>query len=187
MEQQRMVWTEHGQIVYTLTRKKIKNLNLRIGDGGMVALSIPARCTLAQADNFISAKSGWITSHLCKFEEKAELLPELSREACIALLNLAVDHVYPLVAPLGIERPQLKVRKMCSQWGNCHWTQGYITLNTALHRCPEHLRSYVALHELVHFLHHDHGPGFYAVMDALMPDWKCRREELKRFTWAIKK
>lgn len=55
---------------------------------------------------------------------------------------------------------------MRSQWGNCHYQQGYITLNTALARCPEPLRDYVALHELVHFLHHDHGTGFYAAMDA---------------------
>lgn len=62
--------------------------------------------------------------------------------------------------------PQVKLRKMRSQWGNCHYQQGYITLNTALARCPEPLRDYVALHELVHFLHHDHGTGFYAAMDA---------------------
>lgn len=38
---------------------------------------------------------------------------------------------------------------------------------------------YVALHELVHFLHPNHGPGFYAVMDRLMPDWKEKRARLK--------
>ena len=81
--------------------------------------------------------------------------------------------------------PQLKLRAMRSQWGNCHWMQGYITLNTALVRCPPRLRDYVALHELVHFLHHDHQAGFYAVMDALMPDWRRRRAELNRYTAAL--
>ena len=61
----------------------------------------------------------------------------------------------------------------------------YITLNTALARCPEHLRDYVALHELVHFLHHDHGPGFYAAMDAQMPGWRERRKELQRYGAAL--
>ena len=67
---------------------------------------------------------------------------------------------------------------MRSQWGNCHWTQGYITLNTALCRCPQALQDYVALHELVHFLHHDHQAGFHSVMDALMPDWRERKSIL---------
>lgn len=93
--------------------------------------------------------------------------------------------VYPLVAPDGVPLPQVKLRKMRSQWGNCHYQQGYITLNTALARCPEPLRDYVALHELVHFLHHDHGTGFYAAMDARMPDWRARRQELKGYAQAI--
>jgi len=54
-----------------------------------------------------------------------------------------------------------------------------------LARCPEPLRDYVALHELVHFLHHDHGSGFYAAMDARMPDWRARRQKLKGYARAI--
>ena len=50
---------------------------------------------------------------------------------------------------------------------------------------PEELRDYVALHELVHFLHHDHQAGFYAVMDGLMPDWRRRRAELKSYAAAL--
>ena len=38
-----------------------------------------------------------------------------------------------------------------------------------------------ALAELVHLLHPNHGPGFYAVMDALMPDWQTRRRALRRY------
>ena len=98
-----------------------------------------------------------------------ELLPELSRPDCLAQLRQSLDRVYPLTEPLGVAYPQLKIRAMRSQWGNCHWMQGYITLNTALVRCPPLLRDYVALHELFHFLHHDHGPGCDAVMDAQMP------------------
>ena len=79
----------------------------------------------------------------------------------------------------------MKQRRLRSQWGNCHWAQGYITLNTALCRCPEELRDYVALHELVHFLHHDHQEEFYAVMDGLMPDWRRRRAELKSYAAAL--
>ena len=111
--------------------------------------------------------------------------PDGSGPAVRALLEEAVDRVYPLVAGTGVSRPEVKLRKMRSQWGNCHWRQGYITLNTALARCPETLRDYVALHELVHFLHHDHGPGFYAAMDARMPDWRDRRQTLKQYAQAL--
>ena len=110
-----------------------------------------------------------------------EPLPPVDRAECVRLLGEALERVYPLVQPLGVAFPQLKLRALKSQWGNCHWAQGYITLNTALARCPERLRDYVALHELVHFLHHNHGPGFYRQMDALMPDWKQRRRALRGY------
>ena len=178
-----MVATADGPLTYCLIRKRVKNLNLRVERTGQVVLSIPMRCTLGYADQFVQEKAGWIFRARQKQRptEPAEAGPERSREESYSVLKLALDEVYPLVAPLGVEYPELKLRKMKRQWGNCHWNQGYITLNTALARCPEHLQRYVALHELVHFLIHDHGPQFHAWMDQLMPEWKKYRLELKQF------
>lgn len=184
--QLRLVDTLCGPITYTLTRKRVKNLNLRIGSGGEISVSIPLRCPVKQADDLIREKSGWILDAIGRRRERqAEPLPAVPREECARLLNEALVRVYPLVEPLGVVFPVLKLRALKSQWGNCHWAQKYITLNTALARCPEELRDYVALHELVHFLHHDHGPGFYARMDVLMPDWRQRRKALKRYGGAL--
>lgn len=186
LPQLRLVDTPNGPLTYTLTRKSVKNLNLRIGAGGRVAVSVPLRCSTSQADDFIREKSSWILDAISRRESRQmQPLPLASREECARRLAEALARVYPLVEPLGVERPHLKLRALKSQWGNCHWAQGYITLNTALARCPEELRDYVALHELVHFLHHDHGPGFYAQMDALMPDWRRRRKALKSYGGAL--
>ena len=185
MEQYRVVDTPSGPLTYLLVKKRVKNLNLRLDRQGEVVLSVPLRWSPERADAFVREKSGWILSHLRRGEEGPTLLPEPDRKECRALLEEAVDRVYPLVAGTGVSRPEVKLRKMRSQWGNCHWRQGYITLNTALARCPEHLRDYVALHELVHFLYHDHGPGFYAAMDARMPGWRERRKELQRYGAAL--
>ena len=177
--------TPEGTISYVLSRKGVKNLNLRLGGDGVVRLSVPYGLSRAGAEDFLREKSGWILSHLRRGEVRPPLLPEPDRRECRALLEGAVDRVYPLVAGAGVARPLVKLRRMKSQWGNCHWRQGYITLNTALARCPERLRDYVALHELVHFLHPDHGPGFYAAMDARMPDWRGRRRELRKYGAAL--
>ena len=187
MERLRTVLTQWGEITYTLTKKRIKNLNLRMDADGTVALSVPLHCSIQAADEFVIRKSEWIVAHRKKKAEYPvqELLPELNREACFALLEQSLELMYPLVAVYGVRKPVLKIRKMRTQWGNCHWMQGYITLNTALHRCPEYLRDYVALHELVHFLHHDHGAGFYGAMDTLMPEWRENRRALKYYAVAI--
>ena len=169
MEQYRVVDTPQGPQTYLLVKKRVKNLNLRLDRRGQILLSVPFSCPEERADALILEKWEWIRQHLSQQSESAPLLPEPDRAACVRLLGEAV----------------VKLRKMRSQWGNCHYQQGYITLNTALARCPEPLRDYVALHELVHFLHHDHGPGFYAAMDARMPDWRARRQKLKGYARAI--
>lgn len=181
MEQTRTVGTDSGPVTYVLTRKPIRNWNLRVRDE-KVLLSAPMRISNLQADLFIQSRADWIFDALSRQRQSEQCTMEaLSREVCMERLCAAVKRVYPLVAALGVVYPQLRLRKMKSQWGNCHYRQGYITLNTALASCPVELQDYVALHELVHFLHPDHGPGFYAVMDALMPDWKERRRSLKNY------
>ena len=183
----RTLETSQGPISYTLVRKAVKRLNLRITPVGDVVLTVPRSCTRARAEEFLSSKAGWVLGHLerLKREHACELPPQPPREECIRLLKQALERMYPLVEPYGVALPELKVRKMRTQWGNCHWAQGYITLNTVLARCPEDLRDYVALHELIHVLHHDHGPGFYARMDDLMPDWKERRLRLRGYGGAL--
>ena len=184
MEQYRVVDTPHGALTYLLVKKRVKNLNLRLNRQGQAILSVPLRCPEEQADGFIREKSGWIVRNQPALPTQP-LPAAMDRETCKQLLGEAVLRVYPLVSGAGVALPQVRVRKMKSQWGNCHYRQGYITLNAALARCPQELRDYVALHELVHFLHHDHGPGFYARMDTLMPDWRRRRQELKKYSGAL--
>ena len=176
----RIVAGPGGPIPYRLTRKRVKNWNLRVREGE-VLLSVPLRVGDGQADAFIRSRADWIARALARQQRPRRPLEELPRAECRVRLERAVERVWPLAAPLGVARPELRLRRMRSQWGNCHYRQGYITLNTALAACPEELQDYVALHELVHFLHPDHGPGFYAAMDRLMPDWKGRRRALKDY------
>ena len=182
----RSIKTECGIITYYLERKRVKNLNLRINSIGEVMVSIPSYCGVKCADELICKKSEWITAVLRQREQNcAPLLPAVAKEEIRTQLLQAVEEMYPLVREAGVAMPEVKLRKMKSQWGNCHWAQGYITLNTALSRCPKELREYVALHELVHFLHHDHSALFYEAMEERMPDWKARRNLLKRYHHAL--
>ena len=128
MEQLRITDTPAGPISYLLTRKRVKNLNLRVRNG-QVSLSMPLGCPAEEADAMVRAKCRWIIQAL---ERQWAPGPELPPEP--------LDRVDPLVQPLGVAWPELRLRRMKSQWGNCHWRQGYITLNTALARCPETLR-----------------------------------------------
>ena len=51
--------------------------------------------------------------------------------------------------------------------------------NLRLLAAPQPCIAYVALHECCHFLHPNHGKGFYQLLSALMPDWQERKRQLE--------
>ena len=49
-----------GGIRYELTRKKVKNLNIRVHPDGTVAVSIPFRSSWEEADRFVLRHRDWV-------------------------------------------------------------------------------------------------------------------------------
>ena len=75
--------------------------------------------------------------------------------------------------------PEIKIRQMKSQWGNCHWKTNYITLNKQLIHYPFEFIEYVVLHELTHFHVMNHSDAFYQIIESYMPDYKQRIMAMK--------
>lgn len=78
----------------------------------------------------------------------------------------------------GLKEPPLAIRRMRTRWGSCS-SRGNINLNLWLIRLPQHLQDYVITHELCHLKELNHSPRFHALMDNVMPDWRCRKRELE--------
>lgn len=74
----------------------------------------------------------------------------------------------------------VRLRHMSSRYGSCA-PGGRITINTALLFIPEHLRTYVIIHELAHILHPNHSAAFWAAIREWMPDYGERRDTLRRY------
>lgn len=77
-----------------------------------------------------------------------------------------------------IERPRLIIRTMQSRWGSLS-PAGSITLNVRLVQTPRRCIEYVVAHELCHALHRNHDSHFFGLLEAVMPDWKRRKERLE--------
>lgn len=78
----------------------------------------------------------------------------------------------------ALSRPVLRLRRMRRRWGSCT-AGGVITLNTRLVEYRPELIDYVIVHELCHLRVFDHSARFYALMDAVLPDWRRRRRDLE--------
>ena len=78
----------------------------------------------------------------------------------------------------GAPEARLTVRKMKTRWGSCSPMKRHITLNSELAAKEPAYLEYVVVHELAHFQHPNHGSGFQALMDALLPGWRILRKRL---------
>jgi len=78
--QQRQVLCETGVILYQLTRKKVKNVNLRIKQDGSVLVSANSRVPVSFIDDFIRQKQEFILSALAKYEKQREEHQEIPKK-----------------------------------------------------------------------------------------------------------
>ena len=172
-----------GGVEYELTRKAVKNLNLRVRADGTVHVSAPRRTPLSEVDGFVAGRAAWIArarERLAAHAVEAEAAREAYTDAeCLEAFTEVSDRIYPLFARLLPEKPELRVRWMKSRWGVCCPAKNRITLNKQLMGKPRAAVEYVVLHEYVHFLHPDHQAGFHAEMAKWMPDYRERRKLLK--------
>lgn len=76
MPTQRSVPYAGRRILYTLTRKRVKNLNLRIRRDGSVAVSAPAQVSASRIDAFVLSKAPMILAAQEKIQEQTPPDPE---------------------------------------------------------------------------------------------------------------
>ena len=174
-----------GGVTYVLTRKKVRNLNMRITKNGEVAVSANPRVTLAQVDAFVAAHAEWVQQKQQEYKSRqqiAENSPVPDKASALALFAGVSEQVFPLFREiLGGQMPQLTVRNMSTRWGVCNPSKRHITLALGLAAVPLPLIQYVVLHEYCHFVHPNHQPEFWALMERYMPDAKARRRALRQY------
>ncbi|MFA5449007.1 MAG: SprT family zinc-dependent metalloprotease [Clostridia bacterium] len=90
MQEIRQVFYAHGAIEYILTRKTVKNINIRIKADGLVYVSASLFTTVSVIDDFVKSKGAWILKHKERFKSNiANVLPKeyVSGECFIYLGN----------------------------------------------------------------------------------------------------
>ena len=109
---------------------------------------------------------------------KSKLIKQWYKEKSINVFNDSLERIYKLVKKYDVERPDISMRLMKARWGSCIENKKTILLNTELIDAPKFCIDYVILHELIHLKYRNHDVKFYNMLDALMPDWKKRKEIL---------
>lgn len=168
-------------VSYDFQCKKVKNINLRIKPDGSISLSANRRVSQKVIEDFLCSKESFILNALEKIEDrKRKTLVRYFDDAEIRQMITALcQSIYPHFEKRRVAFPEIKFRKMKTQWGNCHPSRKILTFNTRLAYAPPECVEYVVAHEFAHFLQPNHSALFYAELEKVMPDWKERRRKLK--------
>jgi predicted metal-dependent hydrolase len=122
----------------------------------------------------------WVASHSCNDPSRVgRLVMAWYREKANARLKERFDAIAPRFVLLGYKPSPPILRSMPRRWGSYNST-GRVLLNPDLIRAPVPCIDYVITHELVHIVHPNHGPKFYKLLEALMPDWFSRKARLEQ-------
>lgn len=79
---------------------------------------------------------------------------------------------------LGVSYTGPRIADQKTLWGSCT-AQGLISLSWRLVMAPPEVLRYVAVHELCHVRHHDHGERFWKLVARQMPDFETHRRWLR--------
>jgi predicted metal-dependent hydrolase len=81
---------------------------------------------------------------------------------------------------LGVQSPEVRIKKLKTLWGSCNAEAGRVWLNLELIKKPPACLEFILVHELAHLLERHHNDRFLDIMDRAMPTWRVSREELNR-------
>ena len=112
---------------------------------------------MEKIDAFVAAHEAWLARARTRQAERLAAHPEPTEAEREALLARARSELPQRVA---------------------HWSRVTGLVPTGVKITGEAI-DLVVVHELCHIAHHDHGPGFYALLGSILPDHRERMKLLR--------
>ena len=168
---------------YELIRSNRRTLALEVTPDCRVLVRAPMRLAKYRIDQFVAEHTEWIATHLARQQERRDRRPEPTEAERQAYIQRAMEELPPKVAHygalMGLVPTGITITGAEKRFGSCS-PKNRICFSWRLMQYPEEAIDYVVVHELAHIRHKNHGPDFYACVAQVMPDWKERRELLKK-------
>ncbi len=167
---------------YTVIRSKRKTLAIEITPELQVLVRAPLRASNRDIQQLAAKNKGWIEKNLEKQKMRSASKPILT-EADIKALKQKAQAYIPLrvgqfAAQMGLYPTGVKITSAEKRFGSCSGKNS-LCFSYRLMLYPPAAVDYVVVHELAHIRHKNHGRDFYALIGAVLPDYKERRKLLK--------
>ena len=168
---------------YTLIRSNRRSIAIEITREAKLVVRAPNRCAKRDIDAFVLSRREWIEKHLELMRDRLENHPEPDesrekelRSMAKAVIPARVEYFSKL---MGLYPQAVTITSARTRFGSCSGTNR-LSFSWRLMDYPPEAVDYVVVHELCHIVHKNHSAQFYALVASVLPDWKIRREMLKK-------
>jgi len=166
------------KLIYSTKRKTV---SISVKDCEIIVRA-PYKTPVKIIDGFLNSHIEWIEKQLKKSREKADKFKDLS-EADVKELKKQAKVYFKTKTEecakiMGLKYGRITITAAKTRFGSCSST-GNISYSYRLMLYPELAREYVVVHELAHLLVMNHSKKFYNIVEAVLPDYKERRQMLK--------
>ena len=147
-------------------------------------VTIPRLGSLKEAESFFLKNRDKLQEVLQQAKKQNETKPRLHPDEIRSLKEKAEEflpaELERLSEAFGFRYKSCKIGKSRTQWGSCSFS-GTIILSFYTMLLPLKLIQYILLHELCHTVHHNHGQGFWALLNQCTSgEAKNLRKELRK-------
>lgn len=173
-------------IPYTIIKSARRTLGLEVRDG-KVTVRVPDRLPEREAERFMMKHTDWIIKKLSEDKQRQQQksayripAPQELTQSQIEQMKLEFEtKTKKYAAQMNVTYGRITIRNQQTRWGSCS-SKGNLNFNYRLFFLPEELRDYVIVHELAHRRQMNHSKLFWAEVEKVLPDYKVRRQALKR-------
>ncbi|MBP9732719.1 MAG: M48 family metallopeptidase, partial [Candidatus Magasanikbacteria bacterium] len=165
-------------------RARLRRITLSVNSKGKVRVTAPKLVPKSVIEKFVKTKHDWIQGVLEKLKtvKKSEFVgPKFSYHSNKARAKKIITERVKHFARLhDFSFKRISIKNTSSRWGSCS-TKENLNFNYKLIFLSEVLLDYVVVHELCHLRHHNHSAKFWAEVGTILPDYRVRERELKKY------
>lgn len=166
---------------------RVRGHRVVLTPGRPLELVVRPQATDAEIAAAIEYHRPWIARQLARMPQARLGLDRLSitaeqgkREAHARISLIAQSEA----AALGVHYARIALRDQRSRWGSCS-TKGTLSFNWRLVLAPHDVLDYVVVHEVCHLREHNHGAGFWSLVERRRPGYRDAKAWLDAHGWEM--
>lgn len=173
----------------TIIKSRRKTIAIQVNSDLSVTVRAPYGVTEKYIEEFLNKNEAWISKQMNEIKAKKKSVEfgnveNVTLDKIKALADQALKiipaRVEYFARIIGVTYGNITIRNQKTRWGSCS-SKGNLNFNYQLYYLPDELLDYVVIHELAHRRYMDHSKEFWAEVEKYCPDYRERRQQLKKY------